>query len=188
MTGNGGDTAEDTVTATATDNEGNSVKASDTAGVEIVDTPPRINVDKSASPASVTAPGGNVTFTIVVRNDSVESVTLDEPRRFAVRRPQRQGTCSLPRVLAPGARYSCAFTTYVAGSSGSFATDTVTGTAIDDDGNTASDSDSATVGVGGGGGSAHDHPDQDRHSGQPPGAGWCLHLQREHPRHARHSG
>ena len=59
-----GDTVSDTVTVTAEDNEGTVVAGSDTAEVVITDVQPSIDLDKSASPASVPEPGGDVTFTV----------------------------------------------------------------------------------------------------------------------------
>ncbi len=154
VSGDGGDTVEDTVTVTGEDNDGTSVDVSDSAQIEIADVLPAIDVDKSADPTSVIAPGGDVTFTVVVTNDSVEDVTLDslidDPFGDITALP---GDCAVPQVLAPADSYTCAFTVFVSGSLGELVRDTVTGSATDNEGNTATDSDGATVGVGGGGGS-----------------------------------
>ncbi len=152
VSGDGGDTVQDTVTVTGEDNDGTSVDVSDSAQIDIADVLPAIDVDKSADPTSVIAPGGDVTFTVVVTNDSVENVTLvsliDDPYGDITALP---GDCAVPQVLAPGDSYTCAFTVFVSGSLGELVRDTVTGSATDNEGNTATDSDGATVGVGGGG-------------------------------------
>ncbi len=159
VTGDAGDLVEDTVTATATDNEGSSVGVSDDAQIGIIDVPPEIDLQKSADPASVGEPGGVVTFSIRVHNDSVEPVTLTSLSDDVygdvadAGNPDLVSTdCAVPQVIPPQGSYTCQFEAGVLGSEGHLATDTVTGTAIDDDGNTATDSDGATVGVGTGGG------------------------------------
>ena len=159
VTGDAGDLVEDTVTATATDNEGSSVDVSDDAQIDIIDVPPEIDLQKSADPASVGAPGGVVTFSVRVHNDSVEPVTLTSLSDDVygdvadAGNPDLVSTdCAVPQVIPPQGSYTCQFEAGVLGAEGHLATDTVTGTATDDDGNTATDSDGATVGVGTGGG------------------------------------
>ena len=73
--GNPNDTETDTVTASGTDDEGNPVSASDDATVTANDVPSSIRTTKTASPTSVPETGGDVTFTIVVRNNGPDEAT-----------------------------------------------------------------------------------------------------------------
>jgi hypothetical protein len=47
--------------------------------VTFTDVLPTITVDKAADPTSLPEPGGPVEFTVVVTNNSSESVTLTSP-------------------------------------------------------------------------------------------------------------
>ncbi|MFQ5593536.1 MAG: hypothetical protein ACE5HA_05255 [Anaerolineae bacterium] len=145
LTGNAGYTETDTVTATAADDQGNTARASDNATVVIIDVPPVIAVVKTANPGSLPEPGGNVTFTVHVTNNSIETVTLNSLVDDIHGDLNGQGACSVPQSIAVGAAYECTFTAQVAGNAGHSEIDTVTAAATDDEGNTAQDSDSATV-------------------------------------------
>jgi uncharacterized repeat protein (TIGR01451 family) len=123
-----------------------------------VDALPVISVTKTADPANLPAPGGEVTFTIVVTNNSgasdnvmITSLTdnvygdlsiLDDAKLQLT-------TVVCDRMsIAPGASATCSFTANVTIPEGDFTfseTDVVTVNATDDEGNNASDSDDATV-------------------------------------------
>jgi len=76
VTGNANFTETDTVTTEVT-NAAGSDTASDTATVTITDVSSSIDVTKTANPASVPEPGGDVTYTFVVDNTSaVDSVDV----------------------------------------------------------------------------------------------------------------
>ena len=151
-----GDTShQDTVTVQATDSDGNVATGSASATVNIVDSIPTISVTKSASPASRPEPGGNFTFTVGVTNNStIEPLTLtsltdapfgdvlDDANNNAI----SGSTCADNTVIAPGATYTCSFVASVTGAPGNY-TDTVTATAVDDEGNAPSASASATVAI-----------------------------------------
>ena len=129
VTGIPGYKETDTVTAKAKDEEGNTVTKSDTATVEILDfttTGPAITVTKDANPTSVNEPGGNVVFSVSVKNNSsVDSVTIDSMTDDVHGDiTQVQGdisattctaatTCTTGRVLAPLASCSCTFAAFV---------------------------------------------------------------------------
>lgn len=145
------------VRVTAVDNEGNPANAEDDATVTLRDVAPEIDVDKTASPASVQEPGGNVTFTVVVTNLSDEVVTLESLTDVV---GEAEGidvfdiagtTCEAGVELAAADAeandntYTCQFTVRVAGSGGTSVTDVVTAVAVDDDGSKAEASDDATV-------------------------------------------
>ncbi|MCG8462795.1 MAG: choice-of-anchor D domain-containing protein, partial [Holophagales bacterium] len=146
VSGNAGVVEVDTITALASDGEGNSVQASDSASVTITDSLPSIQLTKTASPTIVLEPGGNVAFSLRVDNTSPwEPVTLTSLVDDVHGDLDGQGTCSLPRSILAGSGYDCSFTAFVAGNAGYVEVDTVTGIASDDEGNTARASDTASV-------------------------------------------
>jgi uncharacterized repeat protein (TIGR01451 family) len=148
VTGDGGDTEIDTVTAAGEDDRGNPVSGSDDATVTINDVLPDITVLKTAVPTTVLEPGGAVTFSVLVTNNSVSSdpVTITSLTDDVHGNLSGQGDCTVPQVLAgAGGTYSCSFTADVTGNYGYTETDTVTASGADDEGNPVSDADSATV-------------------------------------------
>jgi hypothetical protein len=152
VTGNAGSIHTDIVTATATNDAGESTDTDD-ATVTIDNVAPTVQVDKSANPTHLNEPGGTVTFSVDVKNTSNESVTLtklvddvygdllDDANNNAI----SNSTCTDNTQIAAGATYSCSFDGQVSGNAGSTHTDTVTGTVVDDDGTEAEDDGSATV-------------------------------------------
>ena len=157
VAGNNGDPAHvDVVSATAADDDGNTVVDSDDATVSFDDTLPSIDVAKSAVPGAVSEPGAIVTFAVVVTNTSAEPVTVTsltddvfgdllDPANPAV----TNNTCSAQALgLGVGATLTCSFEAPVTGSaSDPDHVDIVTAVAEDDDGNSVSDDDSATVAI-----------------------------------------
>ncbi len=118
------------------------------------DLTPTIDVAKSAAPGTIPEPGGTVTFTVTVANTSVEPVTLTsladdvfgdllDPENGLV----TANTCpAQPAEIAAGGTLSCSFEAFVEGDAGDpDHLNTVTATAVDDEGNPASDDDDATV-------------------------------------------
>ncbi|MCB0996004.1 MAG: hypothetical protein KDB21_12985, partial [Acidimicrobiales bacterium] len=147
VSGNAGDTETDVVSAEGVDDEGTRTSATDDAVVTVDDVLPALSVDKTASPVALPEPGGTVTFTVVVTNDSVgtDPVELTSLVDDVHGDLDGQGTCSLPRTLAPGENYTCQFTADVTGNAGDTETDVVTATATDDEDNSVEVSDDATV-------------------------------------------
>ena len=146
VSGNGGESQTDVVTGSGEDDNGNPVSGEDDATVDIVDVLPAISVTKSASPDTVTEPGGQVTFSVVVSNDSTaDALTLTSLVDNIHGDLDGQGDCSVGGTIALGGSYSCSFTAFVGGEAFTSETDTVTADGVDDEGNTVSDSDSATV-------------------------------------------
>jgi hypothetical protein len=140
----------DTVIAAGVDDRGNPVSGSDDATVTINDVQPDITVVKTAFPITVPEPGGAVTFSVVVTNNSVSSdpVTISSLTDNVHGNLNGQGDCAVPQTLdGDGGTYSCSFTADVTGNSGYVETDTVTASGTDNDGNPVSDSDSAVVTV-----------------------------------------
>jgi uncharacterized repeat protein (TIGR01451 family) len=136
--GNAGENVPDTVTVTGTDDDDSKVEGSDSEIVDITDSAAAISVVKTPSVSSLPEPGGNVTYTVDITNDSpADTVTLDSivdavdgGAPFAA-----AGTCPalLGTSLAPGGTKTCAFTLPVTGNAGDSVPDTVTITGHDDD-------------------------------------------------------
>jgi len=161
VSGDGGDSETDVVTAKGTDSRGNAVEGKDDATVTITDVLPSIAVVKTANPTTVYEPGGSVTFSVLVTNNSVSTdpVTIDDGvdgdgnAYYGLYDSVHgdlngQGDCSVPQTLAGnGGFYSCSFTANVNGNAGDTETDTVTASGTDDEGNPVSASDSAVVTV-----------------------------------------
>jgi uncharacterized repeat protein (TIGR01451 family) len=140
VSGNAGDIETDVVTATASDDEGNLASSDDDATVTIEDVLPSIAVTKTADPTMIRS-GDLVEFTIRVDNRSVEPVTLAnlDDTVFG----DLAAECGLPTEIAVGGLFECAISRTI----GADHTNTVTATAVDDDGNAATDSAGASVDV-----------------------------------------
>ncbi len=149
LTGDFPDTHVDTVTATVTDDDNNTVTGKDDAIVKFLDAKPSIEVEKTANPTSVPEPGGNVTFTVKVINPAgaAEPVKITSLIDDVYGNLAGKGSClvSAPLDLAPGGSYTCAFTEFVGGQAREVKKDTIVGQAREDEGNIAEDSASATV-------------------------------------------
>lgn len=145
VTGNAGDTEVDTITATLSGSS-TTLRPTDSATVTITDVLPEAAVTKTASPTTVQEPGGNVTFSVSVRNTgNAEPLSLTELEDNIHGDLDGQGTCSTPRTLAAGSTYSCSFTKTISGNAGDDELDTITAALSDDEGNKATPADFATV-------------------------------------------
>ena len=149
FTGGGFDAAAsphvDTVTGTATDDDGNTTTDDDDATVTVLDVAPTILVTKAAAPSSLPEPGGTFAFTVTVTNTSFEPVTITALGDDIYGDMNGLGTCATGAVLAPTAVYTCTFPGTFTGNAGDAQTDVVTATAVDNDGTTATDTADATV-------------------------------------------
>ena len=146
VSGMAGDSVTCTTTGSGTDDDGDPVSDDDPETVTITDVPSGITVVKSASPTSVPEPGGTVTYTVTVTNDSaVDTVTIDTLTDDVIGDLNGLGTCSVPQVLAPGETYMCEHDQMVSGEPGDSVTCTTTGSGTDDDGDPVSDDDPETV-------------------------------------------
>ena len=137
-----------TVTAGASDNDGNSTTANDGATVTFTNVQPNISVSKTAAPTSVPETGGNVTFTFLVTNNSAEAATLNSlTDPFFGGSLHNKGNCALPQPLAASSgSYTCAITKFISGDfSGPAHNNTVTAGANDNDGSSTTADDSAIV-------------------------------------------
>jgi len=155
ITGNAGDVKIDVVTATGHDDDEHSVSDHDDAEVTITDVASSISVEKSATPISVQEPGGDVAFTVAVKNTSAaDAVTIDTVVDSIYGDLATKGTCGalIGKVLQPDNHAAggpdegqCTFTGIVTGSAGSTHTNVVTVRGHDDDGHALTAHDDATV-------------------------------------------
>ncbi len=136
----------DTFTATAEDNEDNVATASDSETIDFSDVLPSISVSKTPSVASVPETGAPVTFTVVVTNNTGESVTLDSLTDSDFGDLDGEGTCATGGSIVGFGSFTCSFTETVSGDfSGPAHSNTATATASDNDGNDDTESGTATV-------------------------------------------
>lgn len=156
VSGLAGDTVTDTVTVEACLLPACNtppLSDSDDATVSIVAGPASIEVLKTAVPTSVSAPGGQVEFTVEVINNSpsavvtISSLVDDIYGDITTDAGDIDSTtCALPPPLNPdGDTYTCSFTATVVGFAGQQETNTVLAVGTDEDSNPVSDSDTSTV-------------------------------------------
>ena len=153
--GNAGDVKIDVVTAAGHDDDEHSVTDHDDAEVRITDVASSISVDKSATPSSVQEPGGDVTFTIAVKNTSAaDAITIDTVVDSIYGDLATRGTCGtlIGKVLQPDDHAAggpdeatCTFIGPVSGTAGSTHINVATVTGHDDDEQPLTAHDDATV-------------------------------------------
>jgi len=157
-----------TVTAVASDDDGNSDTATGTASVAFSDVAPTIVVVKRANSAldgadyHINEPGGSVTFTVTIQNTSgpsdpvtiasfTDAVSPDTvgatPAGLSCQRSDSSPFAVATDTIASGETITCTFTRSVTGDGPSTHTNTATVVAPDNDagGSDATDSDDATV-------------------------------------------
>jgi hypothetical protein len=106
---------------------------------------PTLTVDKTADPTTLPETGGNVTFSVVVTNTALTSVTLTTLSDDVYGNLNGVGTCVTGGTIAASGTYSCAFTkALAAGSAGDVHKDTVSAT-VTNSGGSASGKDGAEV-------------------------------------------
>ncbi|MCB0966966.1 MAG: DUF11 domain-containing protein [Ilumatobacter sp.] len=167
LAGDAGDQHRDDVTVNAVDDEGVPASATDFALVDFTDALPDISVLKTAvavdgttltppGNASVSEFGGDVTFEVVVTNETLEAVILtalvDEIGGIETDLYDNgAGPCDITGVvLGPkgqaGDSFTCQFTITIVQTDGADDhTNTVTATGMDDEGNPTSDHDDEVV-------------------------------------------
>lgn len=135
----------DVLTATGQDPEGNPASGSDDATVTFIDVLPSVTVTKTGSPSVLPESGGNVTFTFVVKNNSLENLYLSSITDDKFGNLNGKGTCSVPQTLPGSGTYTCVYTAALGDWTLNPFDNTVTVVGSDNDGNSASDSDSFRV-------------------------------------------
>lgn len=135
-------TYKNIVDVTAIDSNEKTITASTSAVVTVTDTKPTISVIKTASPASLPVPGGEFTYTFVVKNTGSVPVTLKSVVDNVL------GEIDLPEdvELSPGESTTEMIVKKTHTNVGTYF-NTVTATAVDDDNNVAVDTDEASVKV-----------------------------------------
>ena len=122
------------VTAVAVDDAGNSVSGNGIAVVEIIDAPAQLTVDVVAQPDQIAAPGGSVTLSVAVRNESDgDTISLTGLRDGAGNSLAGRGSCNVPQQIGPGATYTCQFSEQVEGQAGEERRFVVRAVGLDDD-------------------------------------------------------
>ena len=149
FTGAAGASQTDIVTVTGVDDEGTPVSDADDATVFLTGGA-AIEVQKDASPLTRPEPGGDFTYTFVVRNPSGVPVTItslnDNVYGNLATRPGSTCGALIGVTLAPGATSNpCSFTAPFTGNANASLTDVVTVTGTDPVGTTVTDTDDATV-------------------------------------------
>jgi uncharacterized repeat protein (TIGR01451 family) len=135
-------TYKNIVTVTAIDSNQEEIEVKTSAEVTVTDTKPLIRVTKTASPTSMTVPGGEFTYTFEVENIGTVPVTLTRVYDNVL------GEIELPEdiYLQPGEKSAEIVVTATHTAAGTYR-NTVTATAVDDDENTATSTADASVAV-----------------------------------------
>jgi LPXTG-motif cell wall-anchored protein/uncharacterized repeat protein (TIGR01451 family) len=146
--GPAGHVHHNTVTATGSDDDGNTTTATDDARVTVVDEPSVVVLTKTADPVTVPELGADVTFTVLIDNQSAaDTVTITSLTDSIFGDLDGQGTCVVPQTIAAGTDYSCSFVAFVGGNAGTVHVDVVTASGFDDDQQPVTASDDAVVTV-----------------------------------------
>jgi len=152
ISGNAGFTHVNMATASGVDDDGNTLTAAGSAVVSLVDVPSNITVTKTPDPTSLSEPGGDVEYTVVVTNVStVDTVTINTVSDVPFGDVSASCVPALPVDLAPaltpgtGGTTTCTFTEAISGNAGETHTNMVTASGVDDDGNAKSANDTADV-------------------------------------------
>ncbi len=139
-------TYANTATVAGEDDEENEASASDDETVTVTDVLPEIAVTKTADPTSVPETGGDVTFTFVVTNNSVEPVTITSLTDSVFAALTGDADCKVGTVLPVGGSCEFTYTTWIEGDFSGFDHDNAfTAHAEDNETNDAFASDNATV-------------------------------------------
>lgn len=145
-----GNDHQNVFTGKASDGDGNEDSDSDDAIVDFDDVKPSIEVSKTAKVSALPVPGGNVEFTVVVTNNSLEEVSLTNLSDNVYGDLNGKGTCAIGSTISSGGgTYVCKFEGAVSGNPG-FYTDIVEAVVFDNDGSSDEATDDATVELEGG--------------------------------------
>ena len=147
VSANAGDLVQNTVSATAFDDEGGSASADGSSSVTLLDVLPSLAVASTPFPDQIDAPGANVIFTVRIDNTSVEAVSLTTLVDSLGLSLDGQGTCSLPQTINIGNFYECSYSAFVGGAGGDQVNVTFTATVSDDEANSASESADSSIDI-----------------------------------------
>ena len=145
---NAGETHTNTVTAVGTDDEGATDDDSDDHTVTAVDVAPILDIEKTG-PDTVLEGGGTATYTITIRNDSVDTdpvtITSLMDDKFDDLLPEAEAANGGTIVLNPGEEFTFSFDRDLTLDGGETHTNTATVCGLDDENTEACDSDEHTV-------------------------------------------
>lgn len=133
-------------TVEVTDDDGRKATDHANATVTVDDLESTLTVTKTAGVESLPEPGGDVTYTVTITNDStVDDLTIDSIEDDQFGTLTGDTDCQVGTVLAPGATCSFQFIGAVTGDPGYSHTNVVTVYGTDEDGLVLFDTDDATV-------------------------------------------
>lgn len=136
----------DVISATWSSPAGGGTTDSNQASVTVNDLKAAIDITKTASPGTITTPGGDVTFKLSLDNTSIaDTITVDTLTDDNFGDLNGAGDCQVPQVIPPGNNYSCSFSRTVTLGDGEEHNNTVTASGTDDDGAAVQGTGSATV-------------------------------------------
>ena len=121
------------------------VSDTDEANYSFDDELPQLSLSVSADPTSVSEPGENVSFTVILSNPGLEAVTVSVLVDDQIGSLSDVGDCVLPQLLPADAVYQCTYSADVLGADGDTVTHTVNASAADDESNSVDASDTAQV-------------------------------------------
>ncbi len=144
--GNAGELEKDTVRAEGVDDEQTPTSDEDDHTIALNDVPSSVEVTKTANPTSVPETGGNVTFTVTIKNTSVADVVMIDTVVDDLYGDVSAGCDKpLPTSLSIGETLTCRFTELVSGAAASDHRNVATAKGTDDDGQQVEGSDGAVV-------------------------------------------
>ena len=145
---NAGFVETNVVTATGTDDDGQTVGDTDDETVTLTDVESSILVTKSANLAEVPASGADVEFTVTVENTSVaDVVTITSVVDDVFGDVGASCLPALPADLAPGATLECVFVEFISGDHTVDHENVVTATGVDDDDVPVEDDDNEEIDI-----------------------------------------
>jgi len=146
VTGNAQEVRPNRFSATAEDDDGQSLTSSSTVNIRVLDVPSSIEVATRSANTEIDEPGASVTYSYEIANKSiVDAVTITGLTDSVFESLDGVGDCELPQTLAPGDTYACAIEKDIAGLPGEQFTNVVTASGLDDDGQQVSSEGSETV-------------------------------------------
>jgi len=132
--------------ALVADDDGSTLPLQRITELDITDIPSSILVTKRANQTTIAEPGGNITYTVTVKNTSaVDDVTINDVVDTIYGDISSSCLPTLPATLIPSATITCLFVGALSGDVGTVHTNEVTARGIDDDGATVRDSDQESV-------------------------------------------
>ena len=140
ISGDVGTLLQQETSATARDDDGQSLSDSTESTIGVTDTPGSLKITQRADPSGVAEPGAIVNFSVTIRNSSpVDEVTVNGVQDSLSGDISAGCLPSLPTTLAPGATLLCQYSEFVGGNAATRNQHTITVTGIDDDAVAVSD-------------------------------------------------